>query len=337
MSKKMFDYCCGNPPYQDDRQGTSTTALPVYHYFINEAYKVSDVVELIHPARFLFNAGRTPKEWNEKMLNDEHLKVLDYQQDASKVFQNTEIKGGVAITIHDDSKNYGAIKIFTIYPELNEIIKKTQAEEVEFRPFSTMAFVASKFNIDNLVRDYPQYEGHERRMSSNVLSFDCFHKNQEDGDIAVYGVEKGKRITMYIHPEYVDTSDEHIQSYKIITPKADGNGNFGDILTKPEILCENYAFTHTFLGLGGFEREEDANAALRYIKTKFVRALLSVLKITQDLNADKWNYVPLQDFTPDSDIDWSVSIADIDQQLYRKYGLSAEEIAFIETNVKEMT
>ena len=76
--------------------------------------------------------------------------------------------------------------------------------------------------------------------------------------------------------------------------------------------------------------------AMKYIKTKFVRALLGVLKVTQDNNADKWKYVPLQDFTTSSDIDWSQSIKDIDQQLYRKYGLSDDEIEFIETHVKEM-
>jgi hypothetical protein len=95
-------------------------------------------------------------------------------------------------------------------------------------------------------------------------------------------------------------------------------------------------FTHTFLGVASFEREQEALSALKYIKTKFARTLLSVLKITQDLNADKWKYVPLQDFTDKSDIDWSVSISNIDKQLYKKYGLSEEEIAFIENNVKEM-
>lgn len=75
---------------------------------------------------------------------------------------------------------------------------------------------------------------------------------------------------------------------------------------------------------------------MAYIKTKFARALLGVLKITQDNPSQKWKYVPLQDFTPNSDIDWSVPVAQIDQQLYRKYGLTAEEIDFIETHVKEM-
>lgn len=75
---------------------------------------------------------------------------------------------------------------------------------------------------------------------------------------------------------------------------------------------------------------------MKYIKTKFARTLLGVLKITQDNPPEKWKYVPLQDFTSSSDIDWSKSIPEIDRQLYVKYGLDADEIHFIETRVKEM-
>ena len=75
---------------------------------------------------------------------------------------------------------------------------------------------------------------------------------------------------------------------------------------------------------------------MKYVKSKFARVLLGVLKITQDNNPEKWSKVPVQDFTSNSDIDWSKSISEIDQQLYRKYGLSEDEINFIETKVQEM-
>lgn len=82
--------------------------------------------------------------------------------------------------------------------------------------------------------------------------------------------------------------------------------------------------------------EVEANNCLAYIKTKFLRTMLGILKITQDNNRDTWRMIPLQDFTLSSDIDWSQSVANIDKQLYKKYNLSDEEINFIETNVKEM-
>ena len=98
MGKKLFDYVIGNPPYQEVTESDSTRMPPVYDKFMDEANKVANVVELITPARFLFNAGQTPKAWNKKMLEDPHFKVLSYEEDASSVFPNTDIKGGVAIT-----------------------------------------------------------------------------------------------------------------------------------------------------------------------------------------------------------------------------------------------
>lgn len=104
-----------------------------------------------------------------------------------------------------------------------------------------------------------------------------------------------------------------------------------------ETLGDNGTFAPpVFLSIGGFETRSEAENCLAYIKTKFVRAMLGVLKITQANTREKWKYVPLQDFTAHSDIDWSKSVAEIDQQLYRKYDLTADEIEFIETHVKEM-
>lgn len=335
---KLFDFVIGNPPYQDERQGTSNTALPVYHNFMEGAFSVGQAVELITPARFLFDAGRTPKEWNQKMLNDTHFKVLHYINDASTIFPNNEIKGGVVISYRDGSRVYEPIEIFITNPTMNSVVHKLIKTLATDESFASLGFVANKFNIENLVRDFPQYKGHERRLSSNVLEFSCFSEKKEPSkDVAIYGVCKTKRTFKYISSRYIDMSpDGKIDKYKIVVPKADGDGSFGDRITNPEILGPSIGFTHTFLGFGGFDSRHEASNAMKYIKTKFVRALLGVLKVTQDNNADKWKYVPLQDFTTSSDIDWSQSIKDIDQQLYRKYGLSDDEIEFIETHVKEM-
>lgn len=95
-------------------------------------------------------------------------------------------------------------------------------------------------------------------------------------------------------------------------------------------------YTYTFIGVGKFNNIEEAEACLKYVKTKFARAMLGILKITQDNTPEKWKYVPLQNFTENSDIDWSKSIPEIDQQLYKKYGLTEDEINFIETKVQAM-
>ena len=94
--------------------------------------------------------------------------------------------------------------------------------------------------------------------------------------------------------------------------------------------------TESFISIGEFETKCEAQAALKYIQSKFARTMLGVLKVTQDNPPETWRFVPLQDFTSSSDIDWSVSVREVDRQLYAKYGLTQEEIDFIETHVKEM-
>lgn len=94
MSDKLFDFVIGNPPYQDDTIGDNKTYAPqVYDRFIDSAIDVADKVELVTPARFLFNAGSTPKAWNEKMLNDEHFKILKYEPNSANLFPNVDIRG----------------------------------------------------------------------------------------------------------------------------------------------------------------------------------------------------------------------------------------------------
>ena len=107
-------------------------------------------------------------------------------------------------------------------------------------------------------------------------------------------------------------------------------------MSTPVIAKPNEGYTQTFIGIGSFDNRTEAENALKYVKTKFARVMLGILKITQDNNRDTWRMVPLQDFTRASDLDWSKSIPEIDQQLYAKYGLDESEIRFIETHAKEM-
>ena len=127
-----------------------------------------------------------------------------------------------------------------------------------------------------------------------------------------------------------------MKQWKTLCPRANGAGVFGESLS-PLVIGEPYiGYTQTFIGIGSFDNRFAADAVMKYIKSKFARTLLDVLKVTQDNDRSVWKLIPLQDFTQDSDIDWSKSIHEIDLQLYRKYGLSEDEIEFIETHVKEM-
>ena len=124
-------------------------------------------------------------------------------------------------------------------------------------------------------------------------------------------------------------------------PGSNGSGAIGEVLSTPlvgEPLVGEplVGHTQTFISFGAFDNREEAENLLKYIKTKFARTMLGTLKITQSNKKDTWRNVPLQNFTNNSDIDWSQSIAQIDQQLYKKYGLDEREIKFIEEKVRAM-
>lgn len=336
---KLFDYVIGNPPYQETQDATSDT--PVYNCFMDAAYELGDKVELITPARFLFDAGKTPKAWNRKMLDDPHLSVLKYVQDSSKVFPTTDIKGGIAVTYRDHEKVFGPIVSYSVFPELNEIIKKV-VPTIESDSMDDHIYLQSKWDLDSLYADYPEYKqkigsgGRERRLTTNIFSFDVFHDEQQPTDVGILGLISNKRLYRYVDCKYVDTTGSNLNNYKVILPKSNGSGAIGEVLSTPLIGTPLIGFTQSFMSFGAFDSEQEAQACLKYIKSKFARTMLGTLKVTQDNNKGTWVNVPVQDFTSSSDIDWSQSVPDIDQQLYRKYDLSQNEIDFIESHVQEM-
>lgn len=340
-----FSFIIGNPPYQEETLGDNKGfAPPIYHKFMESVFGIADTVELIHPARFLFNAGSTPKAWNQTMLENPHFRVLWYAQDSSKVFPNTDIKGGIVISSYDNLKIHRAIQVFSPYEEMNEIMRKA-APKSEAESLMSIVYVQNKFDLDSLYREHPEYrtiigsEGKDKRFRNNIFDkISIFtDEGKKDSDIRVIGVSKNKRQWKYIPSRFVDQSHENLGSWKVLVPRVNGSGTLGEVLSSPLIAAPNEGYTQTFIGIGSFKEKGTAENLLKYIKGKFSRTMLAILKITQDNNRDTWRMIPLQDFTTTSDIDWSKTVAEIDRQLYAKYGLDEKEIEFIEAHVKEMT
>ncbi len=335
-----FDAVVGNPPYQEMTEGTSDK--PVYNHFMDMSFSLSDRATLITPARFLFGAGKTPKEWNEKILSDKHLKVVYYTPNSTDVFPNVDIKGGVTITYRDSSTDFGAIGAFSPYPELQSILKKVSSAK-EFQSIRDDIYLQNKFNLMNLYADFPHLrnrigsQGKEQRFTTSIFELTEVFKDRRENkdDIEVLGLIKNVRIRRFINKKYCQ-KHENLLKYKILVPKSNGTGAIGEVLSTPVIGQPVIGHTQTFLSIGKFETEEEAKACYKYICSKFARCMLGVLKVTQDNPPDTWAYVPLQDFTDASDIDWSKTIPEIDQLLYQKYNLSQEEITFIESKIKPM-
>ena len=338
-----FDAVVGNPPYQESRDNTRDEAI--YNYFYDLAKNIAPKYCLISPARFLFNAGSTDKDWNKKMLQDKHIKVEYYEQNSSVIFPNTDIKGGVAILYRDASKDFGAINTFTSFEELNGISIKVSQHTTE-----TLDTIMSgqgiyrftpKMHLDNPQVKSILSKSHPNDVGTGVLeTLDriLFFETIPDNNYKysqILGRYKNDRVYRWIRKDYVNEPYAH-NKYRVVLPKANGSGAIGEVLSTPLIGEPLIGFTQTFISIGSFNKREEAENCLRYIKSKFARTMLGILKITQDNPKDKWQKVPLQDFTVNSDIDWTKSVPEIDLQLYKKYGLSNEEISFIEEKVQPM-
>lgn len=343
MGKKFYAVI-GNPPYQEQNDDNNRQA-PIYPAFMDSSYAIGERVELITPARFLFDAGQTAKAWNRKMLNDEHLRVMTYSADGASYFPGTDIKGGIAVTYRDTTKVLGPIGTFTSFPELNSIVNHVRSY-VDARSGRYMnSIVAPRGNYrftPEFVADYPTVvdnlgKGTGNMFGSNVFSGragQAFERPLQNSCRFLCRID-GKRSYRYVDRKYVQPND-FADKFNVAISQANGRGAFGEALSTPELLVAGDCTTDTYLSVGCFATAAEAENLAKYIRSKFARALLGVKKVTQNTPPAVWAYVPVQNFTSDSDIDWTQSVADIDRQLYAKYGLDDNEIEFIESHVKEM-
>ena len=340
-----FDYIIGNPPYQEETEGNGRKS-PLYHLFMDAAYSLSARVELVTPARFLSDMGQTPSAWNQRMLSDPHFKVLDYWPDSKQVFHGVDIKGGIAITYRDEDKDFGPIEVFSPITEVNSALHKI----IRLMPKGeSLENVVSPRGIyrfsEQFYDDFPEQKQRvEKTGTGNMVVSNIFvnapdafidHVENRADYYRVIGRTHNHRVSKFIKSSYI-IGNPYLSSYNVALPKSNGTGQFGECLSSPFVLGPNEGVTDTFISIGLLHTEEQALNLLKYLTTKFLRAMLGVKKITQDNPRSAWKYVPLQDFTSSSDIDWTQSVSDIDKQLYKKYNLTGEEIDFIEKNVKEM-
>lgn len=333
-----FNAVVSNPPYQ-----VGVNKEPLYHHFISIGMEIGDLGTLIHPGRFLFNAGKTPKAWNQKMLNDEHFKVVKYWKKSDEVFDAVDIKGGVAVTMWDKQNVIGPIGTFVLHDELRTIQEKVESLGEE--SFSKIVYSRDLYQLtESFYKENPELEGRQskgHRFDLGTTAFSLFpevfsdEKPAGDGYALVVGRENDTRIGKWIKKEYLKLPD-NFESYKVVVPKSNGSGHFGESLSSPFVAAPFHAQNTTFLSIGKFDSIFEAEACLKYIKTKFVRCMLGILKVTQDNPKSVWSKVPLQNFTQQSDINWDLAIPELDAALYQKYNLTRDEIEFIESNVSAM-
>ena len=343
FNKVKFDVVIGNPPYQNEGIGDVARDEPIYHKFMDLAYEVADKAVLITPARFLFNAGQTPKAWNQKMLADEHLKVIYFSQKSDEVFPNTDIKGGVAVTYRDVKENFGAIETFTPIEWLNDLLHLVR-HKVK-RSFNEYLFGKSSYKFsNNLYSSYPELKGRvsvaeEKSISSNIfekLPEVFLDEKQSDNQIGIYGRINNERVTKWIESDLVE-EHPNLNKYKVFLPASNGSGAIGEVLSTPLVGTPLVGHTQTFISFGAFDTEREAENCLKYIKTDIARAMLGTLKVTQhNQSKEVWSNVPWFDFNDYSIIDWSKSVEEIERQLYVYFNVPESIIVELKANVRRM-
>ena len=319
-----FDVIVGNPPYQLEVGVTKDNySIPLYHKFVQQAKKLSPrYLALIIPSRW-FAGGRGLDDFRTEMLNDDRIRVIHDYPEAKDIFPETQIKGGVCYFLWDrDNKgpcevttHFGLVSstpmvrpllepdcdVFIRYNESISILHKVKA--------------IGETTIDGFVSPQTPF--------GFVTSFKGFEKKNDD-DVKMY-ISGGHS---YVPRNIVTKSADLIDRYKVFIPKAgSGSDKFPHtILGRPIVGFPNSVCNQTYLYIGPFDNEEVCLNLISYIQTRFFRFMVMLKKNTQDAMRGVYSFVPLQDLSRR----WS------DEVLFEKYGITDEEIAFIESMIRPM-
>lgn len=350
IGKMKFDAIVGNPPYQENISSTnenSSLSKQLFPYFIMSAISFnSDYVSLITPSRY-FTGDSQDKSFIKLrtfMKTQNHFKEIYHYNDEKDIFKDVTIAGGVSYFLYD--KNYsGDINFIEYKKGFKNIVKRPLFEEGldVIIPMNSMITILNKVRLFHDFKTITEKTfGRnafgiigKKDVLENITTTTC----QEDNDVKVFCAYEEIR---YINRKKINKNIDLIDKYKVFTSK--GNGGAGiinlekpvSILGKAYIGEPNTICTDSLIPIGPFDTKEEVINLKKYMSSKFFRFMVGILKTSQNITQTVYRFVPIQDFTENSDIDWDKSISEIDKQLYKKYNLDDDEISFIEERIKTM-
>ncbi len=340
-----FGAVVGNPPYQEDDGGAQKSAKPIYHHFVRMSKILGEKYStLIIPARW-YAGGKGLDDFREEMLNDKTIQQLDDFLHPEEVFPDTNNRGGVCYFLRNSSYNneinnvkvvshYNANNISSAYRKM-----KTRNLDIFIRDQKSIDILDKVF-IDEKLITMEEYISPRKPfgIESNIINTSKWSTNIKSFTNPIKCLAKGLKFG-YIDLQNVVFHRNWIEKWKVYTPRANNVGtelnddNLNTIIGQPNSICtEAYIVIGADLELN----ENSANNIRKYFKSKFARFMHGIAKASHDASRTTYKFVPVQDFTSNSDINWSKSIAEIDKQLYKKYGLSEDEINYIESMIKPM-
>lgn len=317
-----FDYVIGNPPYQVSDGGAGASAKPIYNSFIESIKTIHPgAMSFIIPAKW-YSGGKGLDRFREEMLGDRHISTLVDYSNSLDVFPNVDVAGGVCYFLWVESYN-GKCKYTNFRKGIKTEAVRNLNEFPTFIRYPIAAEIVKKVQLKN----EPTLDGMVSTRKPFGLATNV--KPLQSGDIKLRfngGIGPYKRSLISVGIENVD-------KYKIIISyltaehagQPDKNGQYRILSTiekqPPKVVC-----SETYLVAGAFDSETEADNYMLYLKTRFVRFLISVLAMTQHITKSMFSFVPVQDFSKV----WQ------DDELFSKYNLSSEEVEFIRDIIKEM-
>lgn len=275
-------------------------------------------------------------------LSDKTIQIFHDYQKASELFNNVEIKGGLCYFLmnsnYDNSKNLVTITTHTVNGESFSSKRSLSSENSEIfvrdqRSLTILSKACLSDTLDTWISPRKPFG-----LEGNFINDSRFKESEENLKNPISCVAKGLKIG-YVDRGIIHQHKEWIDVFKVMMPRANNIGtesnddNLNAFVAPPRMIC-----TESYLCVGadqGLSKTQCKNLC-KYLQGRFARYLHSIAKASQDATSKTFKFVPLQDFTNNSDIDWSKDITEIDAQLYKKYKLTKEEIQFIESMIKPM-
>lgn len=320
-----FDVIISNPPYQLADGGSGASATAIYNLFIENAKKLKPhYLSMIIPSRWM-SGGKGLDGFRKAMMNDDSISLIVDYPNSTDCFSGVDIAGGICYFLRDKFY-HGKCKVIT---RIND------KETISYRSLNKYdVFVRWKEGEDIL----------ERVLTPNTVTLDSlvsvsrpfglrtfFSDYQDEPTMDTYKLylssQTGQRKIRYVKKELVTRGFEYIDKWKVLLPKAYRLGSATDggtvhpIIAEPGSVC-----TETFNVISSFDTKQKAENFVTYINTRFFRFLVYLHKTTQDASGKVYHFVPVQDCSKS----WT------DEELYKKYNLTQEEIDFIESMIRPM-
>lgn len=317
-----FDVIVGNPPYQLNDGGQKASATPLYNKFVHQCKKLQPkYLSLIIPARW-YNGGRGLTQFRQEMLNDRHIEKLVDFPDSSECFPGVDIAGGVCYFLWSRSHDGDCTVI-------NHESERTTTSIRALNEFPTFIRNAAAVSIIHKVLNRKEKSMSEIVSAQKPYGLRTFARPTGNGDVTL----RWNKGTGLIQRQDVTSGLEWVDKWKVFTSylthdhagKTDKNG-MRRIISVLEVAPPSTVCTETYLSIGSFESQEEAENLAAYIRSRFVRFLILQLTATQHLSRASFALVPMQDFKKN----WS------DENLFKKYNLSNDEVEFIRSKISPM-